>query len=197
MQALTELACCFWYSESMLLVTSWMQALTELACCFWYRYLGGQHYSLNVSISIRNALRWKWRKRIFRWKWHCWIAFCSFKMFTFLFFQKCYMVDGIPVDILNGGSILFFQNADISILSEMFRWTVNLRIYLATLFFQRCILHIGGSILFFQNADISILSEMYMVDSISVDILSNSILSEMRFRWRWRGTGGCMDETTR
>jgi hypothetical protein len=90
------------------------------------------------------------------------------------------MVDSIPVDILNGGSILFFQNADISILSEMFRWTVNLRIYLATLFFQRCILHIGGSILFFQNADISILSEMYMVDSISVDILSNSILSEMR-----------------
>jgi hypothetical protein len=49
------------------------------------------------------------------------------------------MVDGIPVDILNGGSILFFQNADISILSEMFRWTVNLRIYLATLFFQRCV----------------------------------------------------------
>jgi hypothetical protein len=49
------------------------------------------------------------------------------------------MVDSIPVDILNGGSIFIFQNADISILSEM-----------------------------------------YMVDSISVDILSNSILSEMR-----------------
>jgi hypothetical protein len=29
------------------------------------------------------------------------------------------MVDSIPVDILNGGSIFIFQNADISILSEM------------------------------------------------------------------------------
>jgi hypothetical protein len=35
-------------------------------------------------------------------------AFYSFKMLTFLFFQKCYMVDSIPVDILSN-----------SILSEM------------------------------------------------------------------------------
>jgi hypothetical protein len=33
-----------------------MQALAELACCFWYRYLDGQHYSLNVSISILSEM---------------------------------------------------------------------------------------------------------------------------------------------
>jgi hypothetical protein len=33
-------------------VTDRLQGLAELACCFWYRYLDGQHYSLNVSISI-------------------------------------------------------------------------------------------------------------------------------------------------
>ncbi len=34
------------------LVIDRLQGLVELACCFWYEYLDGQHYSLNVSISI-------------------------------------------------------------------------------------------------------------------------------------------------
>jgi hypothetical protein len=76
-------------------------------------------------------------------------ASLSFKMLTFLFFQKCYMVDGKTVDMMSNSILsemhftywwkhLFFQMPTFLLIQKCIWWTVYPWIYLATLFFQRC-----------------------------------------------------------